>query len=56
MTALLAADPKIAASLLPLNAMRQNPPSLGAKLRENMRQLVSKRATDLDWMMNEQGI
>jgi len=56
MTALLTADPKIAASMLPLNAVRQNPPSPSAKLRENMCQLVSKRATDLDWMMNKQRI
>ena len=47
MTTLLVAYSKIATSLLPFNAMRQNPTSAHTKLRQDMRQLVSQSPFDL---------
>jgi len=56
MTALLIANPKIAASLPPFSAMRQNPAPSRTKLRQDMRQLVLQRSLDFGRMMNELGI
>ena len=56
MTTLLVANPKIAASLPPFNAMRQNPTPARTKLRQNMRQFVLQSSVDLSRMMNELGI
>ena len=56
MTPLLIANPKIAASLPPLNAMGQNPAPARAKLCQDMRQFVSQSSLDFDRMMNEMGI
>jgi hypothetical protein len=56
MTTLLVANPKIAASLPPFNAMGQNPAPARTKLRQNMRQLVVQRSVDFGGMMNELGI
>ena len=47
MAALFVGDSQIATSLLPLNAMRQNPAAAGTKLRENMSKFVAKCAIDL---------
>jgi len=56
MTALLIANSKIAASLPPFHAMRQNPAPAGPKLREDMSQLVSQSSLDFRRMMYELGI
>jgi hypothetical protein len=56
MTTLLVANPKIAASLPPFNAMRQNPAPARTKLRQDMRQLVVQSSVDFGRMMNELGI
>ena len=56
MTTLLVANPKIAASLPPFNAMRQNPAPARAKLRQYMRQFVVQSSVDFGRMMNELGI
>jgi len=56
MTTLLAANPKIAASLPPFNAVGQYPAPARAKLCQNMRQLVLQSSLDFGRMMNELGI
>jgi hypothetical protein len=53
MTALLVANPQIAASLPPFNAMRQNPAPASTKLRQDMGQLVLQSSLDFRRMMNE---
>jgi hypothetical protein len=53
MAALLSADTKIAARLLPLNAMRQDPATSSAPLSENMGQLMSQSAIDLGRVMHK---
>ena len=50
MTALLVANPKIAASLPPFNAMGQNPAPTRTKLRQNMRQLMPQSPINFDWI------
>ena len=55
-TALLVANPKIAASLPPFDAMRQNPAPARTKLRHDMRQFVLQSSLDFGRMMNELGI
>ena len=55
-TALLVANPEIAASLPPFNAMWQSPVPACTKLRQNMRQFVLQSSVDLSRMMNELGI
>jgi|SRR6266508_3603385 len=56
MTALLVANPKIAASLPPFKAMWQDPASARTKLRQDVRQLVPQSSLDFGGMMNEVGI
>ena len=53
MTALLVADPKIAASRPPFNAMRQNPAPARTKLRQNMSQFMAQSAIDFRRMVNQ---
>jgi hypothetical protein len=53
MTAFFVADLKVAASLPPLDAMRQNPAPAGARLREKMRQLMPEGAIDFGGMMDK---
>jgi hypothetical protein len=55
-TALLVANPEIAASLPPFNAMWQSPVPACTKLRQNMRQFVLQSSFDFGWIMNELGI
>jgi hypothetical protein len=52
-TAFFVADPKIAARLTPLGAVRRNPATTSAKLCENMRQLMSQRAIDFTGMLRD---
>jgi len=47
MTAFFVRNPEIAAGLAPLLAMWSDPTTPGAELREQMCQLVTKRAIDL---------
>jgi hypothetical protein len=47
MTAFFVRDPEIAAGLAPLLAMWSDPTAPGAELREQMCQLMTKRAIDL---------
>jgi hypothetical protein len=53
MTALLAADSQIAASLPPLCAMGQDAAPTGAKLSEDMRQFMAEGAIDFGWMLKQ---
>ena len=46
MAAFFIANAKIAASLAPFRSMRQNATPAGPKLREKMRELMTKRAID----------
>jgi hypothetical protein len=50
-TPLLVGDSQIGASLPPLRAMSQNPPSSRAKLGENMRQFMAQSSIDLSRML-----
>ena len=52
-TALLVGDSQVATGLPPLVAVRQNPPTTGAKLGENMRQLMAQRAIDFGRMLEQ---
>ena len=52
MTALFVGDSQIAASLLPLRAVRCNSPTC-PKLREDMGKFVPQRAIDLRGMLNQ---
>jgi hypothetical protein len=56
MTALLVRDSKIAASPLPVGAVRQDPAPTGAKLGENMSQFMAQGAIDFGRILNEQRI
>ncbi len=53
MTAPLIANPKIAASLPPLNTMGQNPAPARAKLGKDMGQFVAQRLIDFGWMLKQ---
>jgi hypothetical protein len=53
MTTLLVSNPKIATSLPPFNAMRQNPESARTKLRQDMRQLVLESSLDFGWVLKQ---
>jgi hypothetical protein len=53
MTASFVSDREIAAGLLPFRAMRRNSMPPGAKLCEQMCQLVAKRAIDFTWVLRE---
>ena len=53
MTAFFVTDLKVAASLPPLDAMRQNPAPAGPRLREKMRQLVPEGAIDFGGMIDK---
>jgi hypothetical protein len=51
MTAFFVRDPEIAAGLAPFLAMWSDPSAPGPELREQMRQLMPKRAIDLPDVM-----
>jgi len=56
MTALLVGDSQVAASLPPLDAMRQDAAPACAKLSKNMREFMSQSAIDFRRMLKEPGI
>jgi hypothetical protein len=53
MTPLLITDSKILTSLPPLCAMRQNPTTSRAELREDMSQFMTDRAIDFGWVIEQ---
>jgi len=55
-TTLFVINAEITTSLLPFDAVRQNPTPSGAKLGKQMRQLVSKRAIDFAGMIAQSRI
>ena len=51
MAALLIGDSQVVTSVVPLNAMGENPATPGAELREQVRQLMSKSTIDFAGMI-----